>query len=148
MENETKHIYPLKKEFIDGLTEIFKQSKTITLQNPDGKCFTGVIFEQSIYIPLSCNSESNDYLKTVVQTNLLELGPDSIKNPIGSTCKLLGLPYHGRTKGFISDAAFISNDSVGVLHIFNPDKRFLSQDDFERDVKNMLTVHNLEVSVQ
>ncbi|MGA3292023.1 MAG: hypothetical protein ABSC49_02635 [Candidatus Microgenomates bacterium] len=101
-------------------------AKLVKIENEEGKSLLGILVDKSIAIPLSVNSESEDSLKTLVQTNLLELELNHGENVSQKACHLIGLPFNGLTDGFFSDGSAIGNETIVAVHIY-PEGHFATQ---------------------
>ena len=104
-------------------------AQVVSMENEQGKSLLGILLDKSITIPLSFNSETVDDVKTLAQTNLLELSSISAESIPQAACRLLNLPFNGKTHGFFSDGSAMGNETINMIHIY-PEDNMKSQDDF------------------
>jgi hypothetical protein len=131
MEKYFRHVDMFNKLLSKDNNEVtFSTHATIVkMENEQGKSLLGILLDKSIAIPLSFNSETDDKVKTLVQTNLLELSSLVAESTPQAACRLLNLPFNGKTHGFFSDGGSMGNETINTIHIY-PDSKLDSQDDF------------------
>lgn len=104
-------------------------AQVVSMKNQEGQTLLGILLDKSLAIPLSFNSETVNEVKTLAQTNLLELSSIEAESVPQAACKLLNLPFNGNTEGFFSDGSAIGNETINTIHIY-PNQHLESQEDF------------------
>jgi hypothetical protein len=121
-------------------------AQIMKIENSDGCVLLGILMDRSVVIPLTANSETNDNIKNLVMTNMLDLEKECNESHAEAACRLLGLPFNGKTEGFFSDGNVIVKSTVGILHLY-PEGFVKSQEDFLNKLTRMLENKNCSVSI-
>lgn len=127
----SRHVDPFNKLLdIENKEVTFStHAQVVSMENEQGKVLLGILLDKSLAIPLSFNSQTGDEVKTLVQTNLLELSSIQAESIPQAACRLLNLPFNGKTHGFYSDGSSMGNETINTIHIY-PEGTLDSQDDF------------------
>jgi hypothetical protein len=121
-------------------------TRILKMENSEGDQLLGILMDKSVVIPLTANSETDDNLKTLVQTNMLDLRKEPNESHAQAACRLLGLPFNGKINGFFSDGNVIGRSSIDILHIY-PEGFVASQEEFLEKLTKILENNNCSVSI-
>lgn len=120
-------------------------AKLIKIKNTEGKSLLGVLAGKSIAIPLSSSPEIDSDLKTMVQTNIMELNLEHHNGAPEKACRMIGLPFNALAEGF-----YIDGNAIGLinsLHI-HPERHFATQEDFLTKLTEAFATCGLTVTVE
>lgn len=132
----------LHNESLEGSESYF--GKQIVIENKGGKKLLGVLVEKSIAISLSATAETEHYLKTMVQTNLMELEIKPGEKLMEKACRTLNLPFAGKTNGIYSDPQAFGQ--IMAIHL-HPEEHLNSQQEFIDLVNGAFEIVGLKLSI-